>query len=157
MRDARATLDARRGRRRETSARGMASTAVTMPSSALGARAVRGESARRTTTTRDVSSRGCIVARANGTTAPRCARVKATCGESDVRSARAMARAAPPRNPRRAAEARRIPPPTFFGSRRCALGVGYTISCVGYTSCVLAPLYLPLPRHQNTRHSVVQD
>lgn len=93
LRDARATLDARRGRRRETSARAMASTAVTMPSSALGARAVRGESARRTTTTRDVSSRGCIVARANVTNAPRCARVKATRGESDVRSARAMARA----------------------------------------------------------------
>ena len=70
--------------------------------------------------------------------------------------ARAMARAAPPRDPRRAAEARRIPPPTFFGSRRCALGVGYTISCVGYTSSVLAPLYLPLPRHQNTRHYVTR-
>ena len=66
LRDARATLDARRGRRRgHASARAMASTAVTMPSSALGARAVRGESARRTTTTRDVSSRRMPVARAN--------------------------------------------------------------------------------------------
>ena len=79
LRDARATLDARRGRRRETSARAMASTAVTMPSSALGARGARRERA-----TNDDDAR-CVFARMHRRARERDDRAAVRAREGDAR------------------------------------------------------------------------